>query len=249
MNREARYWALTMLGGAAFMATIWCMFNNSPGFIWSGLCTMGLLGAREWDKMQGLKEQRTATMQDEAERMGFSFRETAPLNVLGWSEAFALTRDDLKLTKTLGESFGSLLRPRATNVMEKTVGDTTIAVFDYAPVSDSDSRPRYVVFGARSPRLQHGYSAISTATGWQRISDGFRSEQSVHDGFHHGGAANALPRVTDLLDDETSLECGDGCLLVYRAAADPRQVDPEEILRIGSEILAEFNEANVLAAV
>jgi hypothetical protein len=89
--------SLTALGEVALMGAI--MFGFRSNIFGAGGCALVsivALGARDVVTAEFRRYARREQLRHLADRLGFSFRPRAALNVLGWTESFRLTRDALK---------------------------------------------------------------------------------------------------------------------------------------------------------
>jgi hypothetical protein len=249
MKRHDLIWLIgTLLGGGALMAAFAFGFGSSAiGFGGFALVSMILLAVRDIFAASHKRKTRQEAMRQVATRLGCAFRETAPVNVLGWSESFHLTRDGVvtheAVEKILSPKVASVLLPKATNVMERSLADATVTIFDYA--CDRSKREevttRQTVLAVRSPTLEFPHLALIPSNWWSRLVDGFRGNVALPDGYRviteDAGALERLDeRLHTLLDGRTCLEAGEGFMLLYRRDALVAPQDIDELARTGVEI-------------
>jgi hypothetical protein len=220
---------------------------------------MLILGYRDTREVFQKVDTRSKEMQQAADRMQFSFRDRSPCNVLGWSQSFQLSRDEfrkvdgLKTAQSKGYISGKLyswIMPESRNIIEGSVADAQVAIFDFqcdVPGGHEDEKWTQTVMAVKAPRLNFPHFALLPATFWSKVSGRFRttavSRLPLPDGYRliteDTAAANALiPRLTDWLDGETSIEAGEEFLLVYRRdkLVEPAKVD--NLFELGLRIYA-----------
>lgn len=221
--------------------------NGGAGFLGFAIVAMIVLGLRSAFEASHKDKARRGAMRQAATRLGFSFRETAPVNVLGWSESFHLTRDGVvaheAVEKMFSPNLASALLPKARNVMQRSLADATVAIFDYA--CDRSKRDevttRQTVLAVRSPTLEFPHFALIPSNWWDRLVDGFRGNAALQDGYRViSEDADALGRLDERLltslDGRTCLEAGEGFMLLYRRDALVAPQDIDEMARTGLEI-------------
>jgi hypothetical protein len=239
MTRHDLIWLIgTLLGAAAVMAAFTVgLRDGGAGFLGFALVSIVGLGLRDLLYASHHRTLRQDWMRQAADRLGFSFRRSGPGNVLGWPQSIRLTCEAMKLEQVLEKSpfpfCSSVLVPTGRNVMEGTIDDATVAIFDYQ--CDGSSRSeitiRQTVFAARSTNLPTHQFSLVPAGPWERLVDRFRASSALQD--CHRLISDGAVQLTDLderllacLNRQTTLEAGGGCMLLYRR---DRLVAPEEL--------------------
>lgn len=245
MNKNDKTWyLLTSLGAVSFMLTMIAMFSGGSGFMLFGFLTLGLLGAREFATGKQKQDERQAELMNLAGELGCAFRATAPLNVLGWSSSFHLTRESLVSTKALEESdlFKWLARHVASsrNVLERTVEDMTFAVFDFE-YSKDDRGIKQTVFALQSPDLQCRHFALVPAGGWDHFRSALSTNVMIRDGRRlittdDDIAERLNDELFNLLYGPTCLEVGEGYMLLYRKEHLTSAIEIEHLIKTGITI-------------
>ena len=181
------WWIGTLLGAAAVMAAFTVgLRGGGAGFLGFALVSIFVLGLRDLLCALHLQSLRHDAMRQAAGRLGFSFRTTAPCNVLGWPHSIRLTCEAMTLQHPLEKSpfpsCSSLLLSTSRNVMEGTVDEATVAIFDYECDSSrsSDTTVRQTVFAVRSKNLPTPQFSLVAASSWDRLVDRFRGSGAIH---------------------------------------------------------------------
>ena len=248
-RHELIWWIGTLLSAAAAIAAFTVgLRGGGAGFLGFALVSIFVLGLRDLVYRSHHRSLRQDAMREAAGRLGFSFRKTAHCNVLGWPDSMRLTFETIKLQRALEKALPScsaLLVPTSQNVMEGTVDEATVAIFDYQ--CDGSSRSeitiRQTVFAARSTELPTSQFSLVPAGSWQRLVDRFRGSVALQD--RRRLISDGTVQFRDLdqrlfasLDWPMTLEAGGGCMLLYQR---DRLVAPDEIddfLAIGMQIYA-----------
>jgi hypothetical protein len=250
VKRRDLIWLIgTLLGAGALMAAFaFGLDNGGLAFICFGIASIIILALRDILEGSHKEKNRREAMRQAAARLGFSFRQTAPFNVLGWPESFLLTRDGMKLSqegeKMWSSTLASWITPRATNVMDRSTEDAAVAVFDYdgwRRDKQADATIGDTVFAVRSPKLDFPHFALVPSDWWDRLVDQFRGNVALEDRYrviseNPGAAERFDERLFPLLDGERCLEAGKGFLLLYRRDRLVAPQDIDELVRTGMEV-------------
>jgi hypothetical protein len=247
MKRHDLIWLIgTLLAAAAFVAAFTLgLRHGGVGFLGFGMVSLASLTLRDINETSHRKKARREHMRQAATRLDFSFRETATFNVLGWSESFHLTRDGVTTRQAVNKlpspALASVLLPTAENMVERSMDEMTVAVFDYTcdRSRSHDVTTRQTVFAVRSPRLAFPHFAL-VPSGW---CDRLRGNVVLQARYWAISEGRGIPEELDerlfpLLDRRTCLEAGEGFLLLYRRnrVVVPEKVD--ELVRTGLEIFS-----------
>jgi hypothetical protein len=239
MTRHDVIWLiLTLLGVAAVVAAFTVgLRDGGVGFLGFALVSIVVLGLRDLLYASHLRTLRQDAMRQAAERLGFSFRATAACNVLGWPHSMRLTYETIKLQQALEKSpfmsAGSRMLSTSQNVIQGTVDEAAVAIFDYECDSTKrgDTLVRQTVLAVRSTNLPTPQFSLAAASAWDRLVDRFREGGAIQD--HRRLISDGEVRFRDLdeqlfgrLDRQMTLEVGGGCMLLYRRG---RLVAPNEI--------------------
>jgi hypothetical protein len=243
IRHELIWWICTLLSAAAAMAAFTVgLRDGGAGFLGFALVSIVVLGLRDLLYASHQGSLRHAAMQQAANRLGFSFRQTAPGNVLGWPPSIRLTHEAMKLEQALKKSpfCSSVLVPTSRNVIEGTIDNATVAIFDYQ--CDGSNRSeitiRQTVFAARSADLPTPQFSLVPASSLDRVFRGSGTLQDRRRLISDGTVQfrDLDERLLAYLDRQMTLEAGGGCMLLYRR---DRLVAPEEIdnfLSVGRQI-------------
>jgi hypothetical protein len=237
-RHDVIWWIGTLLSAAAAMAAFTVGLRDSgAGFLGFALVSIVVLGLRDLLYASQHRSLRQDWMRQAAGRLGFSFRQTAPGNVLGWPQSIRLTCEAMKLQQVLEQSpfpfCSSVLVPTSRNVMEGTVDNATVAIFDYQ--CDGSNRSeitiRQTVFAARSTDLPTSRFSLVPASSWDRLVDRFGASGAIQHRYRLISDGSVQFRDFDerlfaCLDGQMTLEAGGGCMLLYRR---DRLVAPEEL--------------------
>ncbi len=235
------WYAMTLLGAAALMGAMVCMFTGRFDFMFFGFVSITLLGLRDWVSAADRNQQRQQQMQALAGELGFSFQAHAPVNFLKLSKSFLLIRPSVEALETVEQmTMLKWLLPylaSVRNVMTREIEDLVLTVFDfqYADRHQEDRSRLQTVFALKSPELTCPHFALTVATGRDGIKSKFRNDVVIRDGLRlvtdHPSIASTVPEeLFDLLDGTTCLEAGEGFLLLYRP--DQLATPPEIELKI-----------------
>jgi hypothetical protein len=249
MKRHDLIWLIgTLLAAGAFMAAFTLgLRNGGLGFLGLGMVSIVALTVRDIIERSHMKKARQEGMRQAATRLGFAFRETAPWNVLGWSESFHLTRHGMEtqqaVDKSLSPALASVLTPKASNVLERSIKDAAVAVFDYVcdRSKSDDVTTQQTVFAVHSPTLEFPHYALVPAGWWDRLVGQFGRNIALR------GPYRLISKETDafgsiderlfaLLDGRRCLEAGEGFLLLYRRDRLLAPQDLDELVRTGLEV-------------
>jgi hypothetical protein len=249
MTRQTLIWLIgTLVGLGSLMGAIAFGFNNSAiGFGVCAIISITGLALRDISEVRNHENARQQAMQQAATRLGLSFRPTAPVNVLGWSTSFRLTHEGMitqqAVDQMLSPGWASALRRECKNVIEQSCGDATVAVFDYAcdKPGYEDVTTRQTVLAVRSPRLEFPHFALVPASSWDRIAARIRGRDVIQHGHRliaTGAELQFDQQLFGLLDEKTSLEAGEGFLLLYQRDHLVSPEDLEEWFKTGLEVYA-----------
>ena len=230
------------------MAAFALGFHNSAiGFVVCAIVSITVLALRDISEAWNHENARLQAMRQAATRLGLSFRPTAPVNVLGWSTSFQLTHEGMitqqAVDQMLSPGWASALRRECKNVIEQSSEDATVAVFDYEcdkPGYD-ELTTRQTVLAVRSSRLDFPHFALVPANSWDRIAARVRGSVVIQHGYRliaPGADLQFDERLFGLLDEKTSLEAGEGFLLLYQRDHLVSPEDLEERFKTGLEIYA-----------
>jgi hypothetical protein len=237
MRRQVPLWVIevfpTVLGCALIMGAFTFGLDSNPlAFMGLALAAIITLGCRDLALFCHWRRTRRARMKRVAERLQFTFREIAQENVCGWPELFRLGNNQTER--------------KFTNVMEAPVGQTRVVILDFECDKPNSEGPasRQTVFAVRSVDIDHPHVALIPARWMDQLFGAFRERSAatvrVPNGYRlidNCGAVETLGwRLSGLLDGKTTVEAGEGVLLVYRKdkLAQPDQI--EELMRQGLEI-------------
>jgi hypothetical protein len=260
MTRHDLIWLIgTLLGASAVMAAFTVgLHDGGASFLAFGLVSIVVLGLRDLVYSWHRRSSRQDAMRQVADRHGFSFRKTARCNVLGWPDAMRLTYETIKLQQAVEKSpfpsAGSLLSS-SRNVMEGTIDEATVAIFDYECDSSrrGDMLVDQTVFAASSADLPSPQFSLAAASAWDRLIDQFRVSSAIQDRRRliSDGAVQFRDldsRLFTALDRRMTLEVGGGCMLLYQRG---RIVEPDDFdgfLATGLQIHRLLSGMNLLAA-
>jgi hypothetical protein len=248
MTRHDLIWLIgTLLGAAAIMAAFTVgLRDGGAGFLGFAFVSIVVLGLRDLLNAWHVRSVRHGAMRQAADRLGFSFRTTAPANVLGWPHSLRLTREAMKLEQApeqspLGSASSRLLCA-SRNVMERTMDEAKVAIFDYeCESSSSDATICQTVFAVRSTLLPATQFTLLAASSWDRLVDRFRDESAIQD--QHRLISDGEVQLGDLderlfqwLDRHMTLEAAGGCMLLYKRGqlVAPHEID--DFLATGMQI-------------
>jgi hypothetical protein len=237
MRRQVPLWVIeifpTVLGCALIMAAFTFGIDNNPlAFLGLALASIIILGCRDMALFRHWQQTRRAQMKHVAERLQFTFRESANESLLGWPELFRLGRNQTA--------------QKFTNVMEAPIGQTRVMIFDFECDKPNSEGPasRQTVFVVKSSDLNHPAVALLPARWFDKLFGRIRETEATSlqlpDGYRMIDDCHAIEslgwRLSGLLDGKITVEAGEGMLLVYRKdkLAQPDQVD--ELMRQGLEI-------------
>jgi hypothetical protein len=260
--------SLTALGGVSLMGAITLGFRNYIlGAGGCALLSIVVLGARDVCTSEFRRYARREQLRLLADRLGFSFRPRAALNVLGWSEAFRLTHDALEKSTALdkakshgiaSEKLVSLVMPKSTNVMETAVKANRVAIFDCEyDVPRKDETWNQTVLAIKSAELDFPHLAIHPLTFWSRFVgrylDVVKSHSSLPEGYGFiGGSEHALEAfAADLhcvIADQISIEMGEGFMLAYKWNKLVEPDDIEAFINFGLDVLRQLLSAKLVGA-
>lgn len=251
MNRyEMAWWSLTIAGVAAMLLTGIALFGGGSGFMLWGFVTIVTLGVRDLVCRASKLDERQEAMRKLASDLEFTFRESAPVNVLGWSDTFELTRHVTKISDQLKESdlakWMPWFVPKSRNVMERFIEDIQMVVFD-CPIPKNDVETWHTVIALKSPDLEMPHLAVHTKSIWDNVAAKLQQHVSVHENFRvNAESPQAFEVVSDQLvewlGDQWSLEVGEGFLLLYRRDKTATPMEIDEMIRRALEIHAVFAE-------
>jgi hypothetical protein len=223
----------TVLGCALIVAAfIFGLDDNPLAFLGLAIASIIILGFRDLALFRHWARTRRTAMKHVAERLQFTFRESAHQNLLRWPESFQLARDQHSW--------------KFTNVMEAPVGQTRVMIFDFECDKPHSDRPasRQTVFAVKSSDVRHAAVALIPPRWRDKLFGAFRgpnpASMRIPDGYRLIDDSDAVEtlgwRFAGLLDGKITVEAGEGMLLVYRKDRLVQPVQIEEFMRQGLEI-------------
>ena len=226
---------LTLCGAAALLLAIWYGLQSSWLFMLLALISITLLGIRDIMSHSDGRRQRCEQLCQRAEELGFTFRETAEFNPLGWDASFELTREAFQW-RTVEEELSLLSRyvrlaaPKSRHLLLKSEKAVEIALFDYE-FSQNDAIYCQATAALAASELPQAYCAWHPANTWHKLADGWRNTSAIHASHRlvteASIAESEAAAVADCLDADATLEVGQGYLLLYRK--DCRPLQPAEL--------------------
>ncbi len=234
-KNDLLWYAITLGSAAALMGALISMFTGGFGFMVFAFISVMLLGLRETLTHSEKNQQRQSEMQQLAGELNFSFQAMVPVNEFGWSKSFHLPRAAMVAVENLDQAaWLKWLVPHLTsirNVLTRDVEDMTITVFDFK-YSENEQTHSQTVVALQSPDLQFRHFALLPATGWDSFISNFRENVLIRDGLRlvtddAGLSGKMDDELFHFLDDASSLEAGEGMLLLYQRGnlATPHKIE------------------------
>ena len=231
--RLAIFFLLSIIGAASMLGFLFgpARFSH-PACVALGIISIFSLGLR--DVLMGSSKERARSQAIEAvaNQLGYSYKERASANLLGWSESFELTRNALKASKEIDPTsalgrIAAIGAPKSVNIVTAEFDSIAIALFDYE-FSENDATYRKCVAAIASEQLAIPFFALIPAS----IVNKFARTKSIHGNHRLVTDSADLPahgwgEIASQLDGDMKLEVGDGHMLLYRTSN--RSIEPTEI--------------------
>jgi hypothetical protein len=250
IKNELPLWIALTIGGALLLVVaVGFAITGSMLFIVFAVLSITFLGVRELLSQSARQRKITVEVSQIAHQLGLEYQESASFNVLGWPDSFELTKRACALSRAIDPNsmlgkFASPAIPKARNVITHSVGAANVALFDYEYL-ENEITYKQAVAAIASPELDTAYFGLFPTDFFNHLVDRFRAIPTVLGqhrlAFDQNSRSTTLATIEQFLEANTTLEVGDGFLLLYRNDKRPLQscdvrVMMDEALNIYSEV-------------